>query len=207
MRRILIAAAALLAFAYLPATAADDCTTIQSGELYATDGTQLTTGYDKWGYNYQGRMFRGTYCSYLRADPPPAWCTPYINDQLIMKWNDAWLSNEDCIGDGKLDRASPYQGSGAWLTNHMKGTCVPENDKGRPKKRRWTYFVKIVAAPADANSVGGVWYTADGTEIGPAIWGSFAIVEEISNDPCADQHGNQYLSPYTPGFGAYKPKH
>jgi len=38
--------------------------------------------------------------------------------------------------------------------------------------------VKIVAAPADATLVGGLWYAADGTEIGPAIWGEFATIQE-----------------------------
>ena len=40
------------------------------------------------------------------------------------KWNDAWLSNKDCDGDGLLDRhygLDSYRGSGAWLTNHQSG--------------------------------------------------------------------------------------
>jgi len=46
-----------------------------------------------------------------------------------------------------------------------------------------------VAAPAGATLNEGVWYTADGVEIGPEIWGAFAIIEEVSNDKCAGQHG------------------
>ena len=62
-----------------------------------------------------------------------------------MKWNDTWLSNEDCDGDGKLDRYYGYDsyiGSGAWLTNHNSGVYDVVCE--------WDYFVKIVAAPADA---------------------------------------------------------
>ena len=99
-----------------------------------------------------------------------------------MRWNDAWLSNMDCDGDGLLDRHSgftSYIGSGAWLTNHQSGTDVD----GNGKKCRWTYSVKIVAAPADATKVGEVWYAADGTEIGPDIWGFLISSHRLAWSP------------------------
>ena len=100
----------------------EKCTTIQSGELLASDGSTIETGYDDWGYNYQAHMFNGFYCdSYRDAD----WCQPYKDIELMMKWNDAWLSNKDCDEDNLLDRHygfTTYKGSGAWLTNHQKGT-------------------------------------------------------------------------------------
>ena len=138
-------------------------------------------------------MFNGKYCdSYRNAD----WCQSYADINLSMKWNDAWMSNTDCDGDGLLDRHygfNSYIGSGAWLTNHQSGT----NDDGT----KWTYFVKIVAAPADAKLINGTWYMADGTELGYEIWEEFAVVQEISNDSSAATHGIQYLSEYGPGFG------
>ncbi len=70
---------------------------------------------------------------------------------------------------------------------------------------KWTYFVKIVAAPADAYVDDGSWYTADGTEIGPVIWGAFAIIQQVSNDKRFGEHGIFYKSPASPGFGFYKP--
>lgn len=176
----------------------DKCTTIQSGELLASDGSVITTGYDVWGYNYQARLFNGLYCDAYRN---AAWCQPYKDDKLSMKWNDAWLSNKDCNGDGLLDRHYGYPsyiGSGAWLTNHMSG--IYELDG---KTCNWNYFVKIVAAPADATNTGGVWYNAGGVEIGPAIWGAFAIIQEVSNDPCTGDHGLQYLSLDHAGFGGW----
>ena len=121
-----------------------------------------------------------------------------------MKWNDAWLSNKDCDGDGLLDRHYGYDGyigSGAWLTNHQSGTYV--NDEGETCK--WNYFVKIVAVPEDAVATDGIWYTADGKEIGPSIWGKFAIIQEVYNDPCAGDHGIDYRSPASPGLGYYNP--
>ena len=173
------------------------CTTIQSGTLVDSDGNTIQTGYDEWGYNYQARIFNGGYCDAYRN---ATWCQPYAEDELIMKWNDAWLSNKDYDGDGLLDRhygSDSYIGSGAWLTNHQSGTYV--NDEG--DTCHWTYFVKIIAVPADATQVSGIWYNADGTEIGPVIWGSFAIIQEVENDPCAGTNGLQYSSPDHNGLG------
>jgi len=179
------------------------CTTIQKGLLYRSDGVLIETGFDEWGYNYQAHIFNGKYCD---AYHDAAWCQPYKDNELEMKWNDAWLSNKDCNGDGLLDRpddfGGTYIGSGAWLTNHQKGVYI--DTKG--KKQRWTYFVKIVAAPADAKKVGGVWYAADATEIGPDIWGAFAIIQEVYNDTGTGDHGVLYLSPYSAGFGRFSPK-
>lgn len=174
------------------------CTRIQGGTLHASDGTVIELGYDQWGYNYQAHMFNGTYCDAYRD---AAWCQPYADVELIMKWNDAWLSNADCSGDDLLDRHygfPSYRGSGAWLTNHQAGTYDLDG-----QTCHWTYFVKIVAAPADAVLTAGVWHAADGTEIGPAIWGEFAIIEEVVNDPCAGVHGLQYHSPDHSGFGGW----
>ncbi|NPV67747.1 MAG: hypothetical protein HPY64_11425 [Anaerolineae bacterium] len=172
------------------------CTSIQDGTLLTSGGSVITTGYDQWGYNYQGHMFNGFYCdAYRNAD----WCQPYKDVSLIMKWNDAWLSNQDCNGDGKLDRHYGYPsyiGSGAWLTNHQSGSYDTNG-----VTCNWTYFVKIVAAPADATLAGGIWYNARGVEIGPAIWGEFAVIQEVYNDPCEGFHGLQYLSPDHAGLG------
>lgn len=175
------------------------CTNIQSGLLYGSDGVQLTTGFNEWGYNYQGHLFNGTYCD---AYHDAAWCQPYKDDQLMMKWNDAWLANVDCDNDGLLDRHygfDSYIGSGAWLTNHQSGEYEGENGESCS----WNYFVKIVAVPADANLDSGLWYNAEGTEIGAEIWGSFAIIQEVSNDTCTGDHGLLYSSPDHNGLGGW----
>src|SRR3989338_1117557 len=176
MKKAIMVLFAILALAVSSASAmaAKACTTIQDGTLYTSDGRLITPGYDIWGYNYQARMFNGGYCDAYRN---AAWCQPYKDVRLIMKWNDAWLSNKDCSNDGLLDRYygfSSYIGSGAWLTNHQSGSYELNGEACN-----WNYFVKIVAAPADATKVGGVWYAADGTEIGPVIWGEFAIIQQV----------------------------
>jgi len=177
------------------------CVTIQDGTIYASTGELITTGYDEFGYNYQAHLFNGRYC-----DSDRELGGDYCDVKLVMKWNDAWLSNKNCDGDELLDRHFPYDsyiGSGAWLTNHQSGTYI---DEGTGKECKWNYFVKIVAAPADAEAVHGIWYAADGTEIGPVIWGAFAIIQQVENDACAGIHGVQYLSPFSTGFGRFGPK-
>ncbi len=198
-----------LALLIVPSAAIADgptCTTIQDGTLLRSDGELIVLGYDEWGYNYQAHLFNGMYCDYHPYYRPGGagheWCQANYGDvNLVMKWNDAWLSNKDCDDDGLLDRHhghESYIGSGAWETNHMWGTYEQDGTLCE-----WDYFVKIVAAPADAYQDGGVWYAADGTEIGPVIWGSFAIIQEVENDPCAGIEGIQYLSPDHPGFGGW----
>jgi hypothetical protein len=156
-------------------------------------------------------MFNGDYCDYRRGEDDV--CPAYDPDldlnivagdvDLIMKWNDAWISNRDCDFDDELDRHYGYAGyanSGAWLTNHMSGKVDVDG-----KMRKWTYFVKIVTpSPLDSDYVfGDYWYTAGDIEIGPVIWGAFAIVEELYNDPANGLHGILYGSPAGPGFGLY----
>lgn len=181
-----------------PGRSKQECTTIQDG-LFASNGDPIVLGFDEFGYNYQAHEYIGYYGNYQRPPELVDW-----GYRLMMKWNDAWLSNSDCDGDGLLDRHFGYDsyiGSGAWLTNHQSGEYIGEGEE----ECNFTYFVKIVAAPADAYVDNGYWYTADGVEIGEVIWGSFAVVKEVENDSCAGLHGNQYNSPASPGFGFYKP--
>ncbi|MBW2975997.1 hypothetical protein KY347_00970 [Candidatus Woesearchaeota archaeon] len=185
-----------------------DCTMIPSGELYASDGSLIMPGYNEWGYNYQAHLFNGMYCDYhpvyRPGGPSYEWCQENYGDvKLLMYWNDAWLSNKDCDGDGLLDRHYGYDsyiGSGAWETNHMWGTYEIGGETCK-----WDYFVKIVAAPADAYKESGYWYESDGTLIGEDIWGEFAIIQQVENDPCAGYHGVSYHSPASSGFGYYQP--
>lgn len=191
-------------------------TTLQEGIiLYSSGhylaGTPIPVGFDIFGYNYQGHLFKGSYANvylgaagyppyegdtdaYLAENPNAAthWAWPYRDIELLMKWNDAWISNRDREGDGKLDRHygfDSYIGSGAWETNHMKG-----EDEGEV----WTYFTKIVAVPEDAVKENGIWYSANGKEIGPDIWGEFATILEVESG-----EGATYVSPSGPGFGKY----
>ena len=209
----------LASFAPLAFAAKPTVNTITAGQVFYSPshylhGQAIPTGFDAYGYNYQGHMFCGSYfnsyaggagfpawdgddAAYLAANPGAAshWAWPYRDVQLKMKWNDEWISNVDYTGDHLLERHygyAAYQGSGAWLTNHQSG-------------EGWVYFTKIVAAPSDANKVGGIWFAANGVEIGPAIWGEFATIESVYNEQGSEYHGIEYLSPFKAGFGAYFP--
>jgi len=62
-------------------------------------------------------------------------------------------------------------------------------------------FVKIIAPPLDAKVFGSKWYTVDNAEIGPVIWGDFAIIKEIASDPCGEYGVIDYMSPLRKGLG------
>ena len=192
------------------------CTKIQDGILeYPAGrylaGQPLVVGFDEYGYNYQSHLFKGYYANvYLNGDNLPAytgdgvayllanpgalskWYWPYRDYDLQMKWNDTWIANTDCNNDGLLDRHfgfSSYIGSGAWQTNQYGGDG-------------WAALTKFSAVPADANRIGpantGIWYTADGVEIGTDIWGEFAITQDVLSG-----EGALYVSPAGPGYGQY----
>lgn len=209
--------------------AESQCPTLKSGTIVYSathyyGGEPIKPGYDEYGYNYQAHMFNGSFVNvYLGGDGYPPytgddatylienptvtghWAWPYRTTQVVMKWNDAWISNKDCNGDGKLDRHDGYAsyiGSGAWETNHQSDSyTITDSETGKEKTCHWTYFTKIVAVPSDARNISGVWFTSESKEIGPDIWGEFATIEEIYNDPCSGYHGKAFLSPIGPGFG------
>jgi hypothetical protein len=319
MRKIISALSigATFLLSSMPAMAAKPnpaCTTIKQGTLADSVGNLISLGYDQWGYNYEAHMFNGWYDNYSRPIVPVT-----EGDVLMMKWNDSWLSNVDCDGDGKLDRHygfPTYRGSGAWLTNHASGTYestalspwvvsgdfvipfeylggyynhdlsltdtdgVLTGNGGYPnggpysywwdittgsisgdtiswtaiysggldavgtiwnvsgtiaddgsitgtwnddysggyregtwalpagtatktaQSCTWSDFVKIVAAPTDADLVEDDWQTSEGVEIGPSIWGDFAIIQEVSENPCGEDLGLlNYKSDLRSGLG------
>jgi hypothetical protein len=152
------------------------CARIVGGTILTSEGEPVTLGFDEWGYNYQAKLFHGSYCDSLRG----AECSEeYADVELTMKWNDAWLDNVDCDGDQLLDRPTSYRGSGAWLTNQMDGRYELEG-----RRCRWHQFSLFIAAPSDASAVDGIWYDDDGEELGPVIWNDFYVAERRRIDPC-----------------------
>jgi hypothetical protein len=183
---------------------ADDttCRTIADGGILDVANNPITLGYDDFGYNYQAHIFNGRYCDYDRVEGGD-----YCDVDLVMKWSDTWLSNKDCNWDGKLDRGyscDPTQQDyssaceGAWLTNHQSGKVEVDG-----KLRKWTYFVKIVMVPEGATNDGENWFTVDNILIGEMIWGAYAVIQRVSNDPSLGEHGVVFKSPVGPGFGKF----
>ena len=191
--KILLAVALLVPFATNVAKAGD-CVNIKSGFIVDSAGNEVTLGFDQYGYNYQAHMFNGLSDNYTRPNPPAAEGL----DTLVMKWSDDWLANVDCNGDGLLDRGLDKKTgdstgtSMGWVTNHYEG----DYEEGG-EFYHYTYFVKIIyVGPAP---VGG-----DDPWIGKRIWGQYAIIEEIYNDPHGGFHGiNKDLLSNPMGFGYY----
>ncbi len=206
MRKLIVLTVSVVLFVFL-VTGCESSVMSYEAEEVQTEQVEMASlakaggAYNDYGYNYNAHLFKGSYynvyaksagfapyrgddVSYLEENPGAEnhWAWPYRDIDLLMKWNDAWLSKT-------RERPSNYIGSGAWETNHMSG--VDENG-------HWTYFIKIAAAPADAVKIDGIWYTPDGKEIGPVIWGAFAIIQEVESGV-----GATYISPAGPGFGKW----
>jgi len=215
---LLIAIFMISAFAVSVMAQKDDgVTTIRDGTLVDAWGHPLVLGFDEYGYNYQAHIFVGWYHNAGRKTEVP-WTEETLiaagktTTWLVMKWNDVWLSNVDRDEDGLLDRGytkgseEPYTSSGvpgAWETNHQWGSYEEFE-----QEYMWTYFVKIVAAPDDADivTVDGVdyYYLADGTEMGTVIWTEYARVLRIYNDQGTGEHGVDYNPAGPTGFGCYQ---
>lgn len=203
-----------------------NCSSIQSGEIlypigHYLAGQSLSTGYDIFGYNYQAHMYKGNYANlytgviglppyegqdelYLEEYPQAkddnffmTYYWPFRNDEVNMTWNDTWLSNKDCNGNDLLDNEQNTKGSGAWENYHSKGYYVNENNE----TCMWEQKFKIVAVPINAELVNDYWFDVDGNEIGKDFYGQFAIIQYVFNNPCGEENGVQYQSPFHVGLG------
>ncbi|OGV91555.1 hypothetical protein A3A66_00270 [Microgenomates group bacterium RIFCSPLOWO2_01_FULL_46_13] len=166
--------------------ASSGCATIQDGTITDSAGNPVELGYDQYGYNYQAHMFNGTYDGSDRNLDGTYWGATgdYVDDNLIMKWSDAWLANVDCNGDNKLDRGlvdGNVEGTSlGWLTNQVEGDYDSDGDS--TQDAHYTYFAKIV------------WVGSGG------LWGAYDVIEEVYNDPVGGFTG-LYSKVGAPGFG------
>ncbi len=98
---------------------------VQPSQTQAGCTRLFKPGFDMFGYNYTAHLFRGTYDSSDRNIDGTFWGTTgdFVDDRLMMKWSDDWLTDVDCDGDGKLDRGGPGGGSRAfaWLAYQPSG--------------------------------------------------------------------------------------
>ncbi len=177
-------------------TSAQQCAKIKDGTILDSSNTPIGLGFDQYGYNYQARMFNGTYSSSDRVDGNGYYgdtTSDYIDDSLIMKWSDDWLSNMDCYAPfGKLDRGGNTGQSRGWLTNMVEGDYIGSDGDSH----HYTYFTKIVYVGPPPAGVDPFASTR--------IWGTFATIEEVYNDPFGGYHGVDKTKLGRPaGFGAY----
>jgi hypothetical protein len=175
-----IARASLLASLLAPAqaSAAPECTLIEDGTLKLSDGTPVVVGEDSWGYDYQEHTFQGDYCAGSRQ-----LSCPYQGTELAMIWNDAWLSNQDCDHDGKLDTHhgfASFRGSDAEMHGAMHGRYT--DSAGQPCD--YFYYYRYVAAPLNATKSNNQWYASDGTLLGSVVWTDFYVAGTSYNTVC-----------------------
>jgi len=171
----------------------ENCTSIQSGEILDYNGDIIQLGFNDAGYNYQAKIYSGE----MYPESSPGW-------YLEWRWNDAYLSTQDCDGDNLLDFANgqeSYRGSGAWTTTKWTKTYTDQDGN----RCRVSQFTKFVAVPVDAYVNGDLYYDADGNEIGQVVdatgFEDFARVQLIWNDPCQGINGVDYKAPGPVGLG------
>ncbi len=194
MRHGVIGVAVVLLALVAAAPAGAQCTKIKDGTLTDSLGNPLAVGYDKYGYNYQARLFNGLADNYTRPSVPATEGT----ENLVMKWSDDWLSNVDCNGDGKLDRGlDPKTGisdgiSKGWVTNHYEGDYTGSDGE----LHHYTYFAKIVyVGPAVGDT--DPWAAV-------RIWGLYAVIEELQTDQFGEYGGRLKSDKLVaPGLGLF----
>jgi len=146
-------------------------------------------GFDEYGYNYNARLFNGLGANADRNfEPEGLYWDYYVDDShLVMKWSKGW--DEARFHDGEW-------GPGCWENNQWVGKY--EGSDG--KQHTWTYYCMIV------------WIgDADLPEGAIRIWGSFAIIHQVWNDPFGEcpftdvfvAPGEQFVA-QPAGPGAYK---
>ena len=111
------------------------------------------------------------------------WCQEWADEDLKMRWNDAWLSNEDCDYDHHLDYPQGYDGwvgSGAWLVMFRSGSYIDVAGN----LHQWSSHLKVQAIPEGAYLVDDVWYGKNGQKLGNKYfspeWG-YVLMVTIDN--------------------------
>ena len=189
------------------------CTNHQFGSYWDLEGEwELQFNYQGALYNHEMTITSGMYDidgtgSYPAGGPTTKTWTVVgsVTDsgdvELIIAYNG---EPYEVTAIGKVSEDGTL--GGTWTSNTgQSGTW--QSTEGFGEEYKWDYFVKIVAVPSDADAHQGIWYDSDNheNEIGPQIWGAFAIIQEVYNDEGTGDHGIQYLSPVSAGLGYYKP--
>lgn len=93
--------------------------------------------------------------------------------------------------------------NGSWRQGINTGFWTTFSGLASESECTWSDFVKIVAIPSGSVlKVDNKWYSASGVEIGPAVWGDFAIIQENSSDSCDGSVGLlNYKSKFKAGLG------
>ena len=130
-------------------------------------------GFDEYGYNYNARLFNGLGANSDRSFEPEGYCWgAYVGDShLVMKWSKEW--DEARFGGGEF-------GPGCWENNVWIGKYTGSDGE----EHTWSYYCLIVWIGTEEPPEGAV-----------PIWGSFAIIHQVWNDPFGE-------CPYTDIFVA-----
>jgi hypothetical protein len=138
---------------------------------------QETTGFDKFGYNYNARIFNGKADGVDKVLDGKVWGDPaYANDRLVMKWSKAW--------DDARFRGQSWTPD-AWEDNEWNGKLSGGSGEV------WHYKIVWVGKELQNSP-----YWKEG---GSPIWGEFEVIfsqGSVANEHFWDIHAK------SPGYGA-----
>ncbi|MCK5285710.1 MAG: hypothetical protein KAJ58_00590 [Candidatus Pacebacteria bacterium] len=137
---------------------------------------QVTQGIDSYGFDYLNHRFIGEFCSLSRgANYYCDFNDPMLNGATKVIWNDAYLSNKDRNGDGKLDRHYGYE---SYLSSEacmlLRYSTVFELDG---EMIHYESGSKHVAAKKSDVAKYGGWFSKDGTYLGPQVIDEFILLD------------------------------
>lgn len=178
-------------------------------------------GVDKYGYNWKAHTFHGSVFNAMIGDPLNAyeefygWEPYWGDDEAYLKlaennnyrvkgepfWKNPdmlpfWYyrnmnlkSKNEGIYDDKGVPQYPWIDTGAWITFHYS---MGEG------KDRWTQFQKFIAVRNTdwLDEDKGIWYSADGEEIGLFhMWPNLAVIQVVNTGNVPEGQMPNYKSP------------
>ncbi|KKS95114.1 MAG: hypothetical protein UV71_C0012G0035 [Microgenomates group bacterium GW2011_GWC1_43_13] len=159
-------------------------------------------GFDQYGYNDNGNIFNGPASGWCLAGGQAANCMGvYSNDNLIMKWNEAW---DACNDAGNND---PAVCAGAWTSNEWNGAFPGGSGEVWHYKIIWVgaatwnltgnWGLNFVSTKYPGTYAHTLTVAADGSAIGASTGNTYTAAVSVAGNTVT------IVATYLPGSGAY----
>ncbi|WP_163710140.1 hypothetical protein [Mangrovibacterium lignilyticum] len=182
---------------------------------------EKVTGFDEWGFNWNAQQFNGYLVNMMLGDAffdgwphykqhvyngegQEFWdmlvanydywiyMMPFelLDTKLNAHWNTGLISKEGGYPATWVD-------SDGWIvfkySGVMDGQC-------------WSHMRKLVSSRSTDMLVDGIWYNAEGEEIGfeSMYWPELIVVQVVNEGEMPPFFYDEYNSPWGPGYGKYK---
>ena len=186
-------------------------------------GNDKLTGFDEWGFNWNAQQFHGYTINMLLGDHYfmgwPHYQQHVYNgegkefwEMLVSKYEYfPYLIPEDLLdsklvaiwNDGLISKNGEYPPNG-WMDSDA---WIVFNYSGKVGNKSWKSMRKLVAAKSTDELIDGLWYNAEGDEIGmkSVFWDDLIVIQVANNGdvPPFPFFYHDYNSPSGAGYGKY----